>query len=218
MSFDFFEGTASMTPKLGLFVAVAAVVMPGLIAPPVADAASIREKTTYFAVRGSTLPELDQDLSRRGPFISGTGIRHPGATEVKFDGKVTYKGTPDGCAVDRTNLSLDLEMTLPRWNPPRQVPARTKLIWDTLAKDIHRHESRHAAIAKQWLKRMEMAIRNLRAEPTCEAMEAMVTTVTQRYLAGHERAQIEFDTIEGREVNMRLRRALARAVSDQAER
>ncbi|MCE7030665.1 DUF922 domain-containing Zn-dependent protease [Jiella avicenniae] len=202
-----------MKSRLGLCVAVVALCLPA-----VADAASIREKTTYFAVRGSTLAELDQDLNRRGPYVSDTGIRHPGATQVKFDGKVTYKRTPDGCAVDATNLSLDLEMTLPKWIQPKRVPARTKLIWETLEKDIHRHENRHAAIATNWLKRMESAIRNLRTEPTCSAMEAMVNTVTQRYLAGHERAQIEFDTIEGREVNFRLRRALARAVDEQSSR
>ncbi|TFF27438.1 DUF922 domain-containing protein [Jiella endophytica] len=200
-----------MTLKLGLFVASLAILLPAG-----ADAASIREKTTYFAVRGSTLAELDHDLNRRGPFVSETGIRHPGATEVKFDGQVTYKATPDGCAVDKTNLSLDLEMTLPRWVPPKRVSARTRLIWDTLEKDIKRHENHHAAIAKRWLKRMEMAIRNLRAESSCSQMEAVVKNVTARYLAGHERAQIEFDTIEGREVNMRLRRALARAMDEQA--
>ncbi|WP_342453227.1 DUF922 domain-containing Zn-dependent protease [Jiella mangrovi] len=184
--------------------------------PSLAGAASIKEKTSYFAVRGATLDELDRDLNRRGPFVSETGIRHPGATEVKFDGKVTYKATADGCAVDKTNLSLDLEMTLPRWVQSKRASAHTRLIWDTLEKDIRRHEQRHAAIAKNWLKRMESAIRNLRTEPTCPAMEAMVNTVTQRYLAGHERAQIEFDTIEGREVNFRLRRALSRALSEQS--
>ncbi|WAP68585.1 DUF922 domain-containing Zn-dependent protease [Jiella pelagia] len=199
-----------MRSRFGVCVAVAALCLPAI-----AGAASVSEKTTYFAVRGSTLAELDNDLNRRGPFLAETGIRHPGATQVKFDGKVTYKRTPEGCAVDAAALSLDLEMTLPKWVQPKRVSARTKLIWDTLEKDIRRHENRHAAIAKNWLKRTESAIRNLRAEPNCSAMEEMVTVVTQRYLAGHERAQIEFDTIEGREVNFRLRRALARAVGEQ---
>ncbi|NDW05438.1 DUF922 domain-containing Zn-dependent protease [Jiella pacifica] len=202
-----------MKSRFGVCVALVAFCLPA-----VAGAASVREKTTYFAVRGSTLAELDQDLNRRGPFVSDTGIRHPGATQVKFDGKVTYKRTPEGCAVDATNLSLDLEMTLPKWIQPKRVPAHTKLIWETLEKDIRRHENRHAAIARNWLKRMESAIRNLRTEPNCSAMEEMVNTVTHRYLAGHERAQIEFDTIEGREVNFRLRRALSRAVEAQGSR
>ncbi|MCQ0986233.1 DUF922 domain-containing Zn-dependent protease [Jiella marina] len=180
-----------------------------------AGAASITEKTTYFAVKGSTLAELDQDLNRRGPFLSETGVRHPGATEVTFDGKVSYKRTSEGCEVDQTNLSLNLEITLPKWTPPKRVSPQTRLIWQTLEADIVRHENRHAAIAKNWLKRTESALRNLRPERTCREMEAMVNTVTARYLAGHERAQVEFDTIEAREVNFRLRRALYRAVQEQ---
>ncbi|MCB8837470.1 DUF922 domain-containing protein [Aurantimonas sp. VKM B-3413] len=180
--------------------------------PSLAGAASIKEKTTYFAVHGATLAELDRDLGRSGPYISQTGLRHPGATEVAFGGKVTYKRVAEGCAVDRVDLSLRLDVTLPKWTPPRAASPQTRLVWQTLERDIHRHEKRHAAIAKNWLKRMESAVRNLRTERDCRDMQSMVNTVTTRYLAGHQHAQIEFDTIEGREVNMRLRRALARAV------
>ncbi|HSP25185.1 MAG TPA: DUF922 domain-containing protein, partial [Saliniramus sp.] len=179
-----------------------------------AQAGTVTQRTTYFAVKGSTLEELDRDLNRSGPYVAETGLRHPGATEVKFDGEITYKRVDGGCRVDQTNLSLTLNMTLPRWTPPKRVAPETVLVWRTLEEDIRRHENRHADIAKEWLKRMEMAIRNLRAKPSCAAMEADVNNVTQRYLASHERAQIEFDTIEGREVNFRLRRALSRTMQE----
>ena len=179
-----------------------------------ATAETLDETTRYFAIRGTTLAELDRDLNRRGPFVAETGLRHPGATEVKFDGHVTYKRVAEGCAVDMANVKLTLNMLLPKWAPPRGVAPETILIWRTLESDIERHEKHHADIAKSWLKRMEMALRNLRPEPSCARMETLVNQVTQRYLAGHERAQVEFDTIEGREVNFRLRRALSRAVSD----
>ena len=133
---------------------------------------------------------------------------------MKFDGKVTYKRTSGGCAVDKTSLALELHMYLPKWTPPKRATAQTVLVWRTLAADIRRHENRHAAIAREWLKRMEMAVRNLQPERTCDAMERMVNAVTQRYLARHERAQIEFDTVEGREVSARLRRALHRAMAE----
>lgn len=183
-----------------------------------AGAGSVDQKTSYFAVRGSTLAELDRDLNRQGPYVAETGLRHPGATEVKFDGKVSYKRLADGCAVDRADLGLMLRITLPKWTPPKRVARRTVLVWQTLEADIERHENQHAAIARNWLKRMEMAVRNLRTERTCADMEARVNMVTQRYLAGHERAQMEFDTIEGREVNFRLRRALYRTMGGSTDR
>ncbi|HEY9055645.1 MAG TPA: DUF922 domain-containing protein [Aurantimonas sp.] len=181
-----------------------------------ANAGSVSQETSYFAVRGSTLAELDADLNRQGPYVAETGLRHPGATEVKFDGKVTYKKVAEGCAVARVDLGLTLHLTLPKWTPPKRVSPQTILVWRTLEADIKRHENQHASIAKTWLKRMEMAVRNLRTERTCAEMETHVNTVTRRYLAGHERAQIEFDTIEGREVNFRLRRALNRNLRGEA--
>lgn len=198
-----------MLTKSGLLLIGALSLVTGL-----AHAGTVTQRTTYFAVNGATLEELDRDLSRRGPYVAETGLRHPGATEVKFDGEVTYKRVEGGCRVDQTNLGLTLNMTLPRWTPPKRVAPETVLVWRTLEEDIRRHENRHAEIAKEWLKRMEMAIRNLRTQPTCAAMEADVNNVTQRYLASHERAQIEFDTIEGREVNFRLRRALSRTMQE----
>ncbi|MEX6506668.1 DUF922 domain-containing Zn-dependent protease [Jiella sp. M17.18] len=202
---------------LGLLPLALAAALAGLGAGT-ADAASIKEQTTYFAVHGTTLQDLDRDLSRRGPFLADTGLHHPGATEISFGGKITYKHVPEGCAVNRVGITLGLKTTLPKWTPPAGASARTRLIWNTLAADIVRHEGRHSAIAKQWATRMEMAIRNLAPRSSCAAMEAAVGRVTSRYLAWHADAQVQFDEIEGREVSMRLRRALNRAAEEQAAR
>jgi predicted secreted Zn-dependent protease len=179
-----------------------------------AHAADIRERTKYFTIGGTTLEELDRDLGRKGPVMAGTGMRHPGATEVKFDGKVTYKPTKDGrCAVAKTDLTLHLVKTLPKWTAPKTATPTVALIWKTLSDDIARHEGDHARIARGYVKKMESAIRNLGAAPSCEAMEARVNAVSARYLAAHQAAQVEFDVIEGREMNMRLGRLLKRNVA-----
>ncbi|KQT57409.1 MULTISPECIES: DUF922 domain-containing Zn-dependent protease [unclassified Aureimonas] len=180
-----------------------------------AVAAEVKERTTYFTVRGSTLEELDRDLNRKGPLMSATGVRHPGSTQVKFDGRVTYREAPNGlCSVGKTNLGVHLVKTLPKWSPPRAATAETRIVWKTLADDIARHEADHVKIAKLWLKKMESAIRNLGPSKSCEAMETRVDKVTATYLADHERAQRDFDTIEGREMNMRLRRLLKQNIRE----
>ncbi len=186
--------------------ALVALVAAGTIVP--SGGAQISETVTYFSVRGSTLEEIDDELQRRGPPVGLAGVRHPGATRVRFDGFVTYEADGRLCRVDETNLSLDVEMMLPRWEGSRRASAQTNLIWRTISEDIQRHEREHADIARQWLRRMEGALRNLKPQRDCRAMEASVNATTQRYLQGHERAQRDFDIVEGREVNYRLRRAL----------
>ncbi|SJZ87349.1 DUF922 domain-containing protein [Consotaella salsifontis] len=194
---------------LSLTLAAAALSLSGS-----ATAGQVKESTKYFMVRGNTLEELDRELAAAGPKMEDTGIHHPASTEVKFDGRVTYRATADGCSVDRANLRLSLKLTLPKWKPRKPADAATTLIWKTVSSDILRHEREHAAIAKEWLDRTEMAIRNLRHEPNCEAMEAKVKSVTDDYLAAHQKAQMEFDLREGREIGWRLKRALRKAIAD----
>lgn len=171
-------------------------------------AAQITETTTYFNIRGSTLEELDAQMQRQGPVVGTGGLRHPGATRVQFDGYVTFRRHDGRCRVDETELGLDLEMTLPRWKSGRGASPETALIWRTISEDIARHEREHADIARHWLRRMEGALRNLKPQRDCRRMEESVNATTRRYLRMHERAQRDFDIVEGREVNVRLRRAL----------
>jgi predicted secreted Zn-dependent protease len=179
-----------------------------------AGAATISERTTYFAVRGSTLEQLDRELNRKGPTAGTSGDRHPGATQVSFGGRIAYAPDKRGCKVGRTSFTLKLNKILPRWNPPRSASGATVIVWRTLAQDIARHEADHAKIARSYVNRMESAVRNLGPRPTCKAMEAAVDATTARYLKEHEQAQRNFDLIEGREVNWRLKRLLDRNIRD----
>lgn len=198
-----------MLRPLPIFVLVLAAILP-------ASAADIRQKTTYFTVRGATLEELDRDLDRKGPLMAATGSRHPGATEVKFGGKVTYKPADGSCTVDSTALTLHVTETVPKWARPKSASVTTAIIWKTLSDDIARHEAQHANIARTYVKKMESALRNLAPERDCDAMQARVDEITARYLAWHQQAQAQFDVIEGREMNMRLRRLLKRNVEGAA--
>lgn len=199
--------------KRGLWM-VAAFAVGSLAAPLSPRAGEVTERTAYFTVRGTTLDDLDRELSRKGPQVARGGIRHPGSTEVKFGGRITYKPGGRACKVARVDLSLKLVKTLPRWTAPKSASRATVIVWRTLSEDIARHEGDHAKIARLWLKKMESAIRNLGPEPTCEAMETRVNAVSASYLAGHERAQLRFDAVEGRDVNRRLQRLLAKNVAE----
>ena len=81
-------------------------------------------------------------------------------------------------------------------------------IWETLERDVKRHEERHAEIAVTYVKRMEMAVRNLGTRRTCKQLEDAVAATTQRYLAEHESEQRAFDRQEAREMDFRLKRQL----------
>lgn len=179
----------------------------GLLSPFPALAGQIRERTTFFMVKGKTFDELNRELGKKGPDI-GQGARHAGSTQVSFTGNVTYKNKPGGCGIDRARFQLDLHTTLPRWSAPRGADADTKLLWKILHDDIVTHEAEHANLAKDWLKRIERTIGALPAERTCPQMEKKVNALTRRLLKEHETAQLAFDARESRQIDARLQRKL----------
>ncbi|MCQ8782920.1 DUF922 domain-containing protein [Mangrovibrevibacter kandeliae] len=177
-------------------------------------AEAVHEKTTYFAVHGSTIKELEAQMALKGPYVAGTASQHPGAIEVSFDGNVNYKRAPGGgCAVDRPEITLQLHIILPKWQVPPDADAVTKVSWKAVINDIETHEKHHAAISREWRTRMTEAIRRLSPQPTCDQMKARVDATTKSYLAGHDAAQLAFDRRESQVVDARVRSAIARAVA-----
>ena len=61
-------------------VLAASLLAFGFILP--AQAASVSKTYSYFSVGGTTLEQLEAELSLRGPQVSSTGRRHPGATQM----------------------------------------------------------------------------------------------------------------------------------------
>jgi len=174
-----------------------------------ASAGGIKERTTYFMVKGSTFAELDRALGVKGPRISAGGERRAGATQVSFDGHVTYKPVGTRCGVDKANFTLDLHTTLPRWEPPKRADAQTRILWKTLHEDIVTHEEHHSVIAKTWLRRIESTVAKLPTQRDCATMERTVNAATRKLLDQHSRAQLAFDADESKLIDSRLQRKVA---------
>ena len=175
-----------------------------------AMAGNIKERTTYFMVKGSTFAELDRALGASGPRITSLGgERRAGATQVGFDGHVTYKPVGSRCGIGNASFSLDLHTTLPRWEPPKRADAETRILWKTLHEDIVTHERHHSVIAKNWLRRIEATVSKLPAERDCPSMERVVNATTRKLLAQHARAQLAFDADESEVIDARLQRKVA---------
>lgn len=168
----------------------------------------VRKTTTYFKIGGKTAADLDAELARKGPFTQMTGARHPGATQIRFGGDLTYVNRQGRCAVEDVRVTLDTKIILPRWTNRKRASPEMALIWDALAADIKRHEERHAEIARQHAKLLEQRLTKLRPERDCDRLQDKVSSETDRVTAAHDKAQMEFDRIESRNFEDRLIRIL----------
>lgn len=187
---------------------MALAALAGLALQP-ARAETIASKSfAYFSIGGRTAAELDAELSKRGPMMKQSGSRHPGATRIKWGGSVTYVRRGNRCAVGEARVTLSTQIILPRWKNRKRATPSLALIWDTLSRDIKRHEERHAEIARNHARNLERTLKTLRPEADCERMQARVDRATADAVTRHDADQARFDRIESKNFNDRMMRLL----------
>lgn len=168
----------------------------------------VRKTYSYFSITGKTAADLDQQLSKHGPLTRNTGARHPGATEIKFGGELTYVEKNGQCSVGTAKVLLNTRILLPRWKNRRRTTAELAFIWDTLLADIKRHEERHAEIARTHARSLERQLAALRPQKSCETLQEMVGKITQSVMDEHDRGQMRFDVVESKNFDARMTRLL----------
>ena len=186
--------------RLLLFVFALAIAFP-------AQAASLSKTYSYFTIGGLTLTEIEKELERRGPKLSGSGKRHPGATRMEFNTRLGYGERNGRCAIVEARVSVKADVILPRWRQ-RGADSDVRFIWETLSADIKRHEESHVIIARNHARELEAALKAVRPERTCDQTAAKAKQVNDRILAKHDAAQDEFDRIEGINFESRILRLL----------
>ncbi len=173
-----------------------------------ANAAGLSKRYAYFAVRGTTLEEIEKELNRRGPKVNSTGSRHPGATEMEFTTKLKYGHDGKYCQVSSAHVLLKVKVILPRWRRSSRASRETMIVWDTLSSDIKRHEESHVVIARNHAMELEKALKKLKSRDGCDALKTQVAATADRILARHDAAQERFDKIEGINFERRMSRLL----------
>lgn len=187
-------------------LALAAFLVTGICLP--AQAASVSKTYSYFTITGKTLDEIEQQLMTRGPEVKSTGGRHPGATQMEFTSRIGYAPVKGGCAIVSAQVGVKAKIILPRWRQNGKTPQDVKLIWSTLSSDIKRHEESHVVIAKNHAHELEQALKTIGKQKTCEIAAAKAKATSDKILAAHDRAQEEFDRVEGINFESRILRLL----------
>ncbi|MGQ8634193.1 DUF922 domain-containing Zn-dependent protease [Agrobacterium sp. DKPNP3] len=196
--------TKSSRALCAAMAVVAALSLPG----PAFSDTIVRKTYSYFSIGGKTAADLDQQLSKHGPLTRNTGARHPGATEIKFGGELTYIEKNGLCSVGTAKVLLNTRILLPQWKNRRRTTAELAFIWDTLLADIKRHEERHAEIARSYARSLERQLTSLRPQKSCETLQGMVGKITQTVMDEHDKDQMRFDMVESKNFDARMTRLL----------
>jgi predicted secreted Zn-dependent protease len=173
-----------------------------------AGAANLVKTYSYFSISGRTLDDIENQLSKHGPEVKSTGMRHPGATQMAFTTKVNYAQTATSCRIADAQVTVKVKVILPQWRRPRNSDPDVRLFWDTLSADIKRHEERHVEIAKNHARALEDALKTSSPQKTCAEAKARGAEITAAELVMHDQDQVRFDRVEGANFESRIIRLL----------
>lgn len=171
-------------------------------------AASLSKTYSYFTIGGTTLDQIETELQSRGPQVKSTGRRHPGATRMEFTTKLGYAENKGYCRITEAHVSVKARVILPKWRQRGKADADVRMVWDTLSSDIKRHEEGHVVIAKNHASEIEQKLRALGRQKNCEIAAQKAQLMANKILDKHDRAQEQFDRIEGINFENRLLRLL----------
>ncbi|MGF9567347.1 DUF922 domain-containing protein [Neorhizobium sp. JUb45] len=183
---------------------------------PLAAQPVVTKTYSYFSIGGKTAEDLDAELERRGPLTRHTGARHPGATEIKFGGEVSYVERGGRCSIGAVKVTVRTHIILPRWRNRGAASGTLASIWDALSADIKRHEERHAEIARTHARTLEARLLAIRPARDCDILEKRVGEISREAIDSHDREQVRFDAVESKNFDSRIMRVLKnRGVSAQ---
>lgn len=184
------------------------ILLAASVAATPAASAGVSRTYSYFSVEGTTLEEIEQQLRTRGPHVESSGQRHPGATRMEFTTRLGYGESTGQCRIVEAQVALKADVILPRWRDRAGAEESMVLIWDTLARDIERHEESHLVIARNHAREIEDALKALPPMRSCADLADRAEETRERVLARHDAAQERFDRIEGANFEDRFLRLL----------
>jgi len=165
----------------------------------------VTEKVTSYSVEGASADELLQQMLELGPtdYIErrAYGMTH---SLVGWTYRLLDEGTT--CRLQNIEVSLELEYTLPKWEPPASAPEELVSRWQVFMEMLLRHEHGHRDTAIQGAQVVQSTLEALPPEPSCQQMRRRADsegrTVMRATLSQH--AAYDRDTAHGRKQGVRF--------------
>ena len=147
----------------------------------------------YYNVRGTTAPEIDNNIRRNGP-NNGHALA---VARIRMIPDVKYDQRPDGsCRYSVARVGVVAEITLPRFIDRGRTDRDLRQAIDNLDEYARFHEAVHVAIAEEYADRIGSNIRALPYAPNCSTLDGQAATISRQLLREHDAAQRKFDRDE----------------------
>jgi predicted secreted Zn-dependent protease len=105
-----------------------------------------RTTVFYYDVHGSTFAELRADMRRLGPKIDGSNFVGETRSPMLWSWR-TQSTSAGGCSIRTITVSVNAQITLPRWSPPSDTEPGLVTEWKRFLAVLETHEAGHKDIS-----------------------------------------------------------------------
>jgi predicted secreted Zn-dependent protease len=110
--------------------------------------AGVAGRTTilYYDVHGRTFDELRADMRRLGPKVDGSSFVGETRSPMRWNWRTEATG-PGTCSFRDVTVSVNAQITLPRWTPPPDTEPGLATEWTRFVAALETHEAGHKDIS-----------------------------------------------------------------------
>lgn len=105
-----------------------------------------RTSVFYYDVHGRTVAEVRADMRRLGPKLSGGSFVGETRSPMRWHWRTESTGA-GGCSIRDATVSVNAQITLPRWTPPPDTEPGLATEWKRFIAALETHEAGHKDIS-----------------------------------------------------------------------
>ncbi len=148
---------------------------------------------SYYPVAGDDATAMRRSLNSQGP-IGTDGKRYGGYTQWSIHWDYVSRSDASGnCSVVSFHTALDVEMTLPQWEPSTDVPALLWQQWSNYLAALREHEDGHVQNAERGAIAIEQLMQTMRPQSDCDLLDQNLQAEGQQILQRFKENDIDYD-------------------------
>ena len=121
-----------------------------------------RTSVYYYDVHGRTVAELRADMRKLGPKLDGTSFVGETRSPMRWTWKTESTGG-SGCSIRDVSVSVNAQITLPRWTPPADTEPGLVTEWNRFVSALETHEAGHKDISAKAAKAIIARLQGLQS-------------------------------------------------------
>ena len=149
-----------------------------------------RTTVLYYDVRGRTLDEVRADVRRKGPKIDGRSFVGEARSPMRWSWRTESIGG-SSCSIRDVTVSINAQITLPRWTPPADAEPGLETEWKRFIAALEEHEAGHKDISAKAGREITNQVRGMSG--LCSQLGTRANEVARTIVARAAEEQKRYD-------------------------